>query len=140
MLADSCDVYFTVLMQDRRGRIICVKCESDSMANAGQEDRMTPVSKMSNGGSNANTEGRGTGNVTSTNAISIHAVPTCETLTDVEETLTAEMKNSALALQRISQLQGQWQNSQAQLAQEKLLLVKYIRECAETLQSLKVLK
>jgi len=34
MLAESCDICSTVLMQDRRGRVICVKCESESMANA----------------------------------------------------------------------------------------------------------
>jgi len=136
MLADSCEVCCTVLMQDRRGRVICVKCESDSMANAGQADRMTPTSKMSNGGSNANVEERETRNVSNNSAISSTATTTAprnEVFTNAEEILTAEISKSATTLQRISQQQGE-------SVKMKVELLKYIHECAETLKSLQVLK
>jgi len=141
MLADSCEVCFTVLMQDRRGRVICVKCESDSMANAGQADRMTPTSKMSNGGgSNANAEERENGNVSNNSAISTAVaaaatttVPRNEAFANTEEILTAEISKSAFALHRMSQQQGE-------SVKMKVDLLKYIRECSETLKSIQGLK
>lgn len=41
----------TVLMQDRRGRVICVQCESASMANAAQAqaEARNGTGKMTNG-------------------------------------------------------------------------------------------
>ncbi|CAL8095301.1 unnamed protein product [Orchesella dallaii] len=136
MLAESCDICSTVLMQDRRGRVICVKCESASMANAvarRDEITVTTTGKISNGNlslSNVTQENgvvqRGTQN--GSNSTVPPAISS--TIATGEEFLLKEIKNTISAMKPLNQAD----------MQAKLCYIKYIRECADTIKSLQSLK
>jgi len=131
MLAESCDICSTVLMQDRRGRVICVKCESESMANAVGRMELETIAngKIRNGNLSLNnvqqesnvvqrTTQNGTGQAISS------------TISTGEEMLLKEIRQAISAMQPLNQVD----------MQAKLCYIKYIRECADTIKSLQALK
>ncbi|ODN05306.1 Sjoegren syndrome/scleroderma autoantigen 1 [Orchesella cincta] len=132
MLAESCDVCSTVLMQDRRGRVICVKCESESMANAvGRMDdvTVTATGKFSNGNNFHQESGIVQRTTQNGSNPSNPTIPS--TIAAGEELLLKEIQLAISAMQPL--------NHQVDM-QAKLCYIKYIRECADTIKSLQALK